>query len=309
MGQRELPASCILKGIMKTSLIIGMGIGNLYAEVLDDLGHGVITVDSDPNKGADFLTVEDAIAECRMFDTAHVCTPNFTHDAVARQVAPYTKIVFVEKPGVKDAAAWLQLIGDFPNTRFMMVKNNQWRDNIEQMRGLAAKSTMVSIRWINKDRVPNPGTWFTTKELAYGGVSRDLMPHLLSIFMALVPQYAQTELACKEVEQRWQLSDLTKTDYGVVNINGVYDVDDFCYRRFNVGDQCWMLTANWRQCVEDCRQIEFVMADGTTEIIELGLCPESAYLSMIKEAVAQKDNYKFWLDQFLQDTWIHNTIQ
>ena len=29
---------------MKTSLIVGMGIGNLYATVLNNLGHGVITV-------------------------------------------------------------------------------------------------------------------------------------------------------------------------------------------------------------------------------------------------------------------------
>ena len=36
---------------MKTSLVVGMGIGNLYATVLTNLGHGVVTVDSDPAKG------------------------------------------------------------------------------------------------------------------------------------------------------------------------------------------------------------------------------------------------------------------
>ena len=73
---------------MKTSLIVGMGIGNLYATVLNNLGHGVITVDSNPTKGADFLTVDAAIAECRMFDTVHICTPNFTHEEIARKLAP-----------------------------------------------------------------------------------------------------------------------------------------------------------------------------------------------------------------------------
>lgn len=309
MGQCKFSASCILKEIMKYSIVIGTGIGNLYKSVLTELGNQVVTVDTDPTKGADFTSVDAAVEKYKRFETAHVCTPNFTHDSVTRQIAPYSEIVFVEKPGVKDANTWLQLVAAFPNTRFMMVKNNQWRDNIEQLRELASKSTMVYIDWINKDRVPNPGTWFTTKELAYGGVSRDLMPHLLSIFMALTPQYAQAELDCKFADQQWQLADLTQTDYGVVNVNGVYDVDDNCYRRFYVGDQCWELDTNWRTCAEDRRQITFIMNDGTREVIELGLCPEAAYLSMIKEALEKKDNYEFWLDQFLQDTWIHNTIQ
>ena len=46
---------------MKTSLIIGMGIGNLYAKVLAELGHNIVTVDQDPNKGADFTSVDIAI--------------------------------------------------------------------------------------------------------------------------------------------------------------------------------------------------------------------------------------------------------
>ena len=39
----------------KRSLIIGMGIGELYKKVLTDLGHEVRTVDSDPKKNADSL--------------------------------------------------------------------------------------------------------------------------------------------------------------------------------------------------------------------------------------------------------------
>ena len=46
---------------MKTSLVVGMGIGNLYANVLDELGHSVVTVDADPSKAADFLTVDAGI--------------------------------------------------------------------------------------------------------------------------------------------------------------------------------------------------------------------------------------------------------
>ena len=33
------------------------------------------------------------------------------------------------------------------------------------------------------------GSWFTTRKLAFGGVSRDLMPHLLSLYVAMNPHW------------------------------------------------------------------------------------------------------------------------
>ena len=170
-------------------LVIGMGIGQLYKSVLEAAGHQVVTVDADANKKAEFVSVESALTAYSAFDTAHICTPNFTHEAIARQVAGAAAIVFIEKPGLKSSGAWESLVKDFPNTRFMMVKNNQWRSNIDDLVGLAKQSKKISINWINNDRVPSPGSWFTTKELAFGGVSRDLMPHLLSLFMRLDQNY------------------------------------------------------------------------------------------------------------------------
>jgi predicted dehydrogenase len=292
---------------MKLSLIIGMGIGQLYKTVLEDLGHKVVTVDLHPGK-ADYTDLDKAVEDHKGFDTVHICTPNFTHAEIARKLAPVSRIVFIEKPGVKNAKEWQSLVGDFPNTRFMMVKNNQWRDNIELMKELATSSASVYIDWMNKDRVPNPGTWFTTKELAYGGVSRDLMPHLLSLFIALTPDYMRAHEVVNVTKQAWKLEDLTQTDYGTVKADGIYDVDDYCRIEFLEENCNWHLTANWRTMDEDQRQIEFHLLDGTVEVIELGLCPEEAYRSMIKEAVENVDNHAFWLNQFLQDIWIHNKI-
>ena len=70
------------------SLIVGMGFGQaVYQPVLKNLGMQVITVD--PVKSADFKTVEDAIAAHGHFLTVNICTPNFTHEDIARQVAPH----------------------------------------------------------------------------------------------------------------------------------------------------------------------------------------------------------------------------
>jgi predicted dehydrogenase len=294
---------------MKTSLIVGMGIGNLYATVLGNLGHSIVTVDSDPNKKADFETVDAAIVACRMFDTVHICTPNFTHFDLATKVAKCSSMVFIEKPGVSTSRIWETLVKTFPSTRFMMVKNNQWRDNIKDLVKLTQESKSVEIRWHNRDRVPSPGTWFTTKKLAFGGVSRDLMPHLLSLFMALEPYYKTANQISSVAIQNWVLEDMSNTDYGTVNLNGVYDVDDSCRLEYVCNNRIWILDANWRTLGEDDRAIIFTMPDGSQVRIELGLCPEEAYQTMITDAILSYHESAFWNKQLTQDLWIHEQIE
>ena len=283
------------------SLIIGMGIGELYKSVLTQLDAEVITVDTNPDKNADFARVEDALVAHGFFDTVNICTPNFTHAQLTQQVAPYSKIVFVEKPGFKNANEWQQIVDEFPNTRIMMVKNNMWRNNIGEMQTLAARSNSIDIKWIRKDCIPHPGSWFTTKELAYGGVSRDLVPHLLSLYIALNPYWYSTSATKKTSEQQWTLQNIDSTDYGTINYNGTYDVDDKVEMSFG---ERWRVHANWRDLTteESC-----VTINDTT--IELGWCPEEAYHNMIKDAIDNVDNDNFWQQQVRQDIWIHKQIE
>ena len=289
----------------KRSLIIGMGIGQLYKDVLTKLGHEVITLDTDLKKNADFLTLSAAISAYSCFDTVHICTPNFTHFDLAYRVAKHAGIVFIEKPGVANSEEWNALVTEFPQTRFMMVKNNMWRDNIDELREKAANAGTVDLLWLNRDRVPNPGTWFTTKELAFGGVSRDLMPHLLSLYVALNPHWRTDRFIGLTVKTNWVLEELTNTDYGVVNPSGTYDVDDEC--KLTYGHK-WNLNANWRTNDIEWRKIIFSKLGNTTEF-ELGLCPEYAYESMIAEAVSRIKDDDFWFTQNEIDIWIHEQIE
>jgi predicted dehydrogenase len=291
---------------MKTSLIIGMGIGQLYKTVLTNLGHKVVTVDQDSSKGADFISVDSAIVTHLFFDTVHICTPNFTHFELAAKLAPYSKIVFIEKPGVATSLTWCKLITTFPQTRFIMVKNNMWRSNIADLRALADKAKIVNIRWIRKNCIPHPGSWFTTRKLAFGGVSRDLMPHLLSLYIALNPKWRTESVNGKGAQMMWALEDIDSTEYGVINPTGTYDVDDKCHIDF--GNK-WGCQADWRSMTADDSSIQFIMQDNSVEVFELGWCPEDAYQSMIKEAVERVDDYQFWLEQFDIDTWIHERIE
>ena len=283
------------------SLIVGMGIGELYKSVLTQLDAEVITVDINPDKDADFTRVEDALVAHGTFDTVNICTPNFTHAQLTQQVAPYSKIVFVEKPGFKNSKEWIDILSQYPDTRIMMVKNNMWRDNIGEMQTLAAQSNSIDIKWIRKNCIPHPGSWFTTKELAYGGVSRDLVPHLLSLYIALNPYWYSTSATKKTSEQQWTLQNIDSTDYGTINYNGTYDVDDKVEMSFG---ERWRVHANWRDLTteESC-----VTINDTT--IELGWCPEEAYHNMIKDAIDNVDNDNFWQQQVRQDIWIHKQIE
>lgn len=305
--------------MQKRSLVIGMGIGQLYKKVLIEMGHEVSTVDSDPSKGAGYRNMSELrtwaplrTAVDTRFTTAHICTPNFTHSLLAANVSSMTEILFIEKPGLRSAAEWQMLRDMYPFTNIMMVKNNMWRSNIAQMREFARNAKSVRINWINKARVPNPGSWFTDKKLAFGGVSRDLMPHLLSLFAAInnrmVPHgYRDATVTEKRASRVWNLSDLTGSDYGTVNQNGIYNVDDFCTIDLLL-EKPWHLEANWQSNTEDKVNIEFDMG-GWTETIELGLCPEEAYKEMIRHALECRSIPEFWYDQYKVDMWIHEMIE
>jgi predicted dehydrogenase len=293
----------------KTSLVIGMGIGKLYKSVLQELGFEVVTVDPDISKGADMPNVRAAVLAYTRFETVHICTPNYTHKKLVEEISPYAKIIFVEKPGFKSSQEWIDTVKTRPFNRFMMVKNNMWRDNIEEMRSFIADSKTVKIKWINKNRIPGPGTWFTTKELAYGGVSRDLMPHLLSLYIALNDDWRTASMTGQEARQLHTLDKIEDTEYGAVKRDGVYDVDDLCKIKYMKNGRVWKMEANWADGKEDNRAVEFELADGTVKRFELGLCPESAYSAMISDAVNNADNYDWWKDQLEKDIWIHERME
>jgi predicted dehydrogenase len=291
-------------GTTKKALVVGLGIGNLYSSVLTELGYRVVTVDRDLAKSANFKDIPSAIAKHKHFAIAIICTPNFTHDSLARLAAPSSDIVLIEKPGVRTAADWKQLSDDFPETRFAMVKNNMWRDNIAEIKQQARDADNIHIEWIRLNCIPFPGSWFTDQKFAFGGVSRDLMPHLLSLYIALNDDWQHTRQIDVESMQFWTLDQIDSTDYGTINYDGVYDVDDFCRIRF----EKWILTANWRSMTTENSAIDLITDDKVTKF-ELGWCSESAYKNMLTEALANVYNDVYWARQLRQDIWIHEQLE
>ena len=289
------------------SLIVGLGIGSLYKSILEAMGGIVVTADMDPNKNANYRTITEVLRDHNHFDTVHICTPNFTHYQLAELAAAHAKIVFIEKPGFQTSADLEVINQKYPSTRFMMVKNNMWRTNVNAIRDHVRSADVIKINWINHDRVPNPGSWFTTKQFAWGGVSRDLMPHMLSWFVALNVNYDQAALVSYRSEQRHSLDTINDTAYGVVNKKGQYNVDDWCKMVFEQNNKQWILEADWRSLGEEDIGITFVKPD-TTVRIPLGLCPEEAYADMIIDAYENIYNSHFWNKQVEQDVWIIDQV-
>lgn len=288
------------------SLIVGMGIGGLYKSVLTTLGYEVITVDPREDKEADFIDVDSAIEAHKQFETVHICTPNFLHKQLTEQLAPVSKIVFVEKPGFKNSEEWEDVINTFPDTRIMMVKNNMWRAEIDSLKVIANVADIVRIEWIRKNCVPNPGSWFTNKELAFGGVSRDLMPHMLSLYIALNDSWEESSSEVKGARQTWNLEEIDSTEYGTINKDGIYDVDDHCILTYG---KEWILECNWRSMSKENSRIVFFSNDNPFHVYELGWCPEEAYLNMIDDAVKNLNNNSYWEEQAKQDIWIHKQLE
>jgi predicted dehydrogenase len=285
------------------SLIIGLGFGNtVYFPILKSLGHEVITVD--PIKPALFSTIEEAIDKYKFFTTVNIATPNYTHEALARQLAPHCKFIFVEKPGFINKQSWHKLVIDFPDTNILMTKNNQYRKEIDYYRHLAKQSKNITVKWSNNNRIPNPGTWFTNKKLAYGGVSRDLMPHLLSYY-TLFDSYESGICSKRSNKQVWNLDDLKSTEYGIVDTNGVFDVDTYYELEYQTANTKWTLIADWKSN----KGFDEIYIDFDGKRFELGLCPEEAYKRMIQTVLLMNDKIWYWEDQLAQDLFIHKEIE
>lgn len=210
------------------AILVGLGgIGrNVYYPQLMNLGFDVTTADLYDER-ADYQNPNDAKGK---FEVGIVCTPNHSHELIAQQLAKKCKVVLVEKPGLPSADMWSALCEENPKTKFVMCKNNMYRNNlgaVQKWRDSNEKPLRIEINWLNKNRVPNPGGWSTNKKMAWGGVALDLFPHLYTQLINLTP-LDSLERGGYSMAQQWQLSDLMDgSDYGQISLDGVYNVCDY----------------------------------------------------------------------------------
>lgn len=296
------------------AIVIGLGgIGkNVYVPQLEKLGVDVDTVDLDDEKGATYTKIAD-IPKGTVYDIAVVCTPNIYHLPNVFDLADYTKRILVEKPGFANADAWRRVHDRLmPGHDVILVKNNLFRESIGGfLRELMYTNpvTKVEITWFNKDRIPNPGGWFTDKRMSFGGVSHDLLPHLYTFMLLLFQPYKviNAELIATRKEQRWDLKSIgASTDYGEVKLDGVYDVCDYAEAHYLIDDIDVSVRASWKEGHDD-QSIRIYTEDGLLHEWEFGLCPDEAYGQMLKMALQVEVGTPTFQDNV--DLWIHEQLE
>ncbi len=278
----------------KTALVIGLSMGRQYASWLEQLGYKVITADVDPGKSAWYTDYNDAV-RYQNYDIIYIGTPNWTHEPIARDVVSKTKILIIEKPGFVNSKAWREFVESNPDTRIMMVRNNQFRTEISAFKQLAKHSKQITVCWSREDGVPG-SPWFTDKSKAFGGVSRDLMPHLLSMYTALANYKTGNKL------------------YAIAEDRNNSNVDDFCEIEIS-NNAKWVFNANWKNNNKNEFYIEFDLGIDVIKfelgdyMTAFGGCPAGPYMAMIKTATENLNNNEFWQEQLEQDVWIHRQIE
>ena len=78
----------------------------------------------------------------------------------------------------------------------------------------------------------------------------------------------------EKIEQRYRLEDCNDTDYGTVNEDGVYDVDDNVYPKLVGSNNIVKVNTAWRTDEKD--DIAIHMYKGHIKFRSLGLCPRES---------------------------------
>jgi len=313
---------------MKKLCIVGMGIGSLYKSAAASLGWEVTTVDPNPLRQADYWDIL-SMPESMRFDMAVICTPNHRHEPLARLLVKHTDKIVVEKPGFESLERWTKFQTEYPRVKLFMVKNNMYRtSDIEFIREQIIDYGVKAIKvfWINKNRVPGAGSWFTNKELAYGGVSRDLMPHALSVVQAILrePNLATENYVARKCQAYSLQDDVFTSDYGNSDPNGIYDVDDQAYFHTYVNGISVECITTWKldNIARDYAEWHIELKNGFTLKYTAGLCPETAYADMLESYMLMTDKkyqeyteydrvLHYLLDSFIDKPvidLIHNSI-
>lgn len=289
---------------MSRYLVIGLNIGQIYVNYFNSKPGAIVeTLDIDESKKPTY-TNEYKVAG--KFDCIVICTPNYTHDYFVQKFWEYTDCFVVDKPGISTSDKFKYYATQY-GKRIFMVKNNLYREELKHLKSIIETGVKrVQIFWNNKNRIPFPGGWFTNKIHAWGGVSRDLLPHLLSYFFALTNEKLDMKnyYACRS----WNISDIKDTEYGEINTkNPVYDVDDFweCFVCFE--NVKYHLQTAWKTNKEDELYINFSWDDGRELKYTFGLCPEKVYWDMMDRYLSCSDEeYK---ENFEIDYWMHKIME
>jgi predicted dehydrogenase len=139
-----------------------------------------------------FDSVDKMLEEAPELDAVSIIVPNKFHAPLALQCLKAGKHVFCEKPPGLNADEVSEMIKVAKETgkRLMFNFNNRARPESQAMKKYVDDGTVGAInsaqaKWIRRTGIPGFGGWFTTKAMAGGGATIDLL-HMIDLSLYLM---------------------------------------------------------------------------------------------------------------------------
>lgn len=178
--------------------IVGLGThGANHAEILQDLGHELRGVDTDPDVRREFEEAFDAPTYERppeLFesgvDAVIISTPNKFHETVATNALEAGLDVLLEKPLADSVESAERIVEAAERTeRICMVGfHHRFRSHCRVLgeyidEGYLGEISHVKATFVRRRGIPGRGTWYTSTEIAGGGALMDVGAHLLDLLL------------------------------------------------------------------------------------------------------------------------------
>lgn len=139
-----------------------------------------------------FESVDRMLAEAPELDAVSIIVPNKFHAPLALQCLRAGKHVFCEKPPGLNAKEVEEMVAVAEETgkKLMFNFNNRARPESQALKGYVDDGTVGTInsaqaKWIRRTGIPGFGGWFTTKAMAGGGATIDLL-HMIDLSLYLM---------------------------------------------------------------------------------------------------------------------------
>ncbi len=180
--------------------IVGLGThGANHARLLREMGHEVFGVDADPTARREFEEAFDRPAYespndlfDREVDAVVVSTPNKFHQPTAVGALEAGLDVLLEKPLAHDleSAERIAETAERTGNVCMVGFHHRYRNVCRVARsyvesGYLGDLTHIDAKFVRRRGVPGRGTWYTSEEIAGGGVLLDTGAHCLDLLLYL----------------------------------------------------------------------------------------------------------------------------
>lgn len=134
----------------------------------------------------------DEFLECDL-DGVIISTPNYTHYTYTMQAIEKGISVLCEKPITLKETEITEILEKANEKGVIYVPGfvNRWRQDIKSIsheiqNGTIGEVKRVEAGWLRKSGVPRPGTWFTYRKYAGGGVLVDLGSHIIDLCLLFI---------------------------------------------------------------------------------------------------------------------------